>query len=246
MATEAEQAAVDAVYRERAQLVALLAALWPSTWGIDPEWTDWHVVYVQTPAGQLSWHISPDDRELFGHVLGPADTAWDGHTTAEKYQRVRDLVAQLTQRPDTEADQAAERITAFLGERSIRAGRPNNNPVITSWHGVQLLAPDLRAVLADRAQLQRRLDASPTAQPVVWWLDDGGESPEPDLYTSEAAAQKAAVDAWKAANPFTEITNLEWLYVDSSNGDPHVDTELNVNHEYTGHVVRARRPKGGA
>lgn len=80
--------------------------------------------------------------------------------------------------------------------------------------------------------------------PVVWWLDDGGESPEPDLYTSEAAAQKAAVDAWKAANPLTEITNLEWLYVDSSNGDPHVDTELNVNHEYTGYVVRARQPKG--
>lgn len=79
----------------------------------------------------------------------------------------------------------------------------------------------------------------------VWWLDDGGESPEPDLYATEAAAQKAAVDAWKAGNPFTEITNLEWLYVDSSNGDPHVDTELNINHQYTGHVVRARQPKAG-
>ena len=84
----------------------------------------------------------------------------------------------------------------------------------------------------------------PQGPALVWWLDDGGDSPEPELYTTETAAQQAAVAAWKAANPFTQITNLEWLYVDSSIGDPHADTELNINHQYTGHVVRARMPKG--
>lgn len=81
----------------------------------------------------------------------------------------------------------------------------------------------------------------------VWWLDDGQENPgPPDLYTTEDAAHTAAVDAWKTANPFTEITNLEWLFVDSSAGDPHADTELNINHQDTGHVVRPVRPKDGA
>jgi hypothetical protein len=86
---------LTAAYRERAQLVALLAAIYPSTWGIDPDWTDWHVVYVQLPTGQASWHISPKDRDLFPHVSGPAGD-WDGHTTDEKYQRIRQLVADLT------------------------------------------------------------------------------------------------------------------------------------------------------
>lgn len=86
--------ALNDAYRERAQLVALLAAIYPSTWGIDPDWTDWHVVYVQLPTGQASWHISPADRDLFAHVLGPAGD-WDGHTTEEKYERIRALVEQL-------------------------------------------------------------------------------------------------------------------------------------------------------
>lgn len=89
-------------------------------------------------------------------------------------------------------------------------------------------------------------DPAPSGPLTVWWLDDGGESPEPELYATEAAARQAAVDAWKTANPFTEITNLEWLAADSSIGDPHTDAELNINHHYTGHVVRARRPKAAA
>lgn len=92
--------ALNAAYRERAHLVALLAALFPSTWGIDPEWTDWHVVYVETPAGQLSWHISPSDRDLFAHVFGgTADAVWDGHSTEEKYERIRKLTADKATAP---------------------------------------------------------------------------------------------------------------------------------------------------
>lgn len=90
----AAEKALNNAYNERAQLVALLAAIYPSTWGIDPDWTDWHVVYVQLPTGQASWHISPSDRELFAHVSGPAGD-WDGHTTDEKYERIRALVTQL-------------------------------------------------------------------------------------------------------------------------------------------------------
>lgn len=86
----------DGAYRERAHLVALLAALHPSHIGYtDPVAVDWLVVTIETPTGQMSWHIAERDRDLFEHVrLVPAVyNVWDGHTTEEKYARLRRLTA---------------------------------------------------------------------------------------------------------------------------------------------------------
>ncbi|MEU1309475.1 hypothetical protein ABZ419_11350 [Streptomyces cinnamoneus] len=86
----------DAVYRERAHLVAYLAALHPSHIGnTDPDAPDWAVVIVEAPGGQLSWHIAERDLDLFEHVM-PTNRicrGWDGHTTDEKYERIRTLTA---------------------------------------------------------------------------------------------------------------------------------------------------------
>jgi hypothetical protein len=79
------------VDRERAHLVAFLAAAHLSTIGQDPEQPDWAVVYIDTPAGQLSWHIAPGDMDLFGHVELDSETVWDGHSTEVKYERLRKL-----------------------------------------------------------------------------------------------------------------------------------------------------------
>lgn len=79
------------IYRERAHLVALLAADYPSTIGYhDPAEPDWAVVAVDLPAGQASWHIAPSDMDLFEHVRRSDINTWDGHTTDEKYRRVRE------------------------------------------------------------------------------------------------------------------------------------------------------------
>lgn len=79
------------VYRERARLIAYLATRWPaSIWRAD---TEWPVIYLASPAGQLSWHLSADDLDLFEHVARlPQGTPnpWDGHTTPEKYQRLQE------------------------------------------------------------------------------------------------------------------------------------------------------------
>ncbi|MFG1683531.1 helix-turn-helix domain-containing protein [Nonomuraea sp. NPDC049269] len=86
-------------YRERAYLVAHLAAQYFSaiTYN-DPNEPDWPVIYIETPAGQLSWHLSPDDLDLFDHVLRvtPDSITWDGHSTEEKYQRLAKLTAKAT------------------------------------------------------------------------------------------------------------------------------------------------------
>lgn len=88
----------DAVYRERAHLVAHLATVYPSTIGPhDPNWPEWSVVIIDTPTGQMSWHVAPTDLDLFRHVATSTINTWDGHTTEEKYERLRRLIgAQLT------------------------------------------------------------------------------------------------------------------------------------------------------
>lgn len=81
------------IYRERAHLVAHLAACYPSIIGVDPAEPDWPVVYVKTAEGQMSWHIAAEDMDLFEHVPRSEVVTWDGHTTGEKYERLRRLTA---------------------------------------------------------------------------------------------------------------------------------------------------------
>jgi hypothetical protein len=81
----------NVAYRECAHLVALIAAIYPSCWNTDPGWPDWRIIYVDSPAGQLSWHISAAALVLFPHVMHNPAAVWDGHTTDQKYQRVTDI-----------------------------------------------------------------------------------------------------------------------------------------------------------
>jgi hypothetical protein len=89
-----------AVYRDRAHLLPLLAALFPAVMSMDvadQERPD--VLYLDTPRGQLSWHIDPADLPLFDGIerVAPTDprAQWDGHTTDEKNERLRQLAADL-------------------------------------------------------------------------------------------------------------------------------------------------------
>lgn len=103
--------AFDALYRERDTCVALAALLAQSlglrTWvgqhesnsghGLDgqdskwdPEWLN--VVYIELPEGQVSWHIHESELPLFAR-LPRGTTPWDGHTTDEKYARIRAYVS---------------------------------------------------------------------------------------------------------------------------------------------------------
>lgn len=81
----------DFAYMERNMLVAHLATLYPSGTkrtnieGWNPEWHG--CVYIDSPAGQLSWHYH-DSQAPFFAALPPYTKEWDGHTTEEKYERL--------------------------------------------------------------------------------------------------------------------------------------------------------------
>jgi hypothetical protein len=95
IATEAKLAEAvaekDGAYAERNQLVAYLASQFPS--GTKPTnipgWLpEWHgCVYIDTPAGQMSWHYHDSQAGLFAHTP-PYTGEWDGHATETKYARL--------------------------------------------------------------------------------------------------------------------------------------------------------------
>ena len=92
------QQQLDAAYRERAHLVAWLAALHPSVIAPAPDVDepDWQIVYIKAGGWQMTWHVHPRDAELFEDVESlPADdprAQWDGHSTEQKYARMRQHV----------------------------------------------------------------------------------------------------------------------------------------------------------
>lgn len=85
------------VYEERNRLVALVAAIYPSSLERDldeEEEDDWRwVVFVELPAGQVTWHIHDSQLPLFEHVPKLIGRVWDNHDTRTKYRRVEATIA---------------------------------------------------------------------------------------------------------------------------------------------------------
>lgn len=79
------------IYMERAYLIRFLVSKYNSRFGIDENEPDWPVIYIDTPTGQLSWHISKNDMHLFEGVPVDPNVKWDGHSTEEKYRRLQEL-----------------------------------------------------------------------------------------------------------------------------------------------------------
>lgn len=87
------QVRLNDVYEERDRLVALISSIYPSYIAIDEDSEDGfkNVVYIESPVGQLSWHIADDEVKFFGH-LTVKENNWDGHSTEEKYERIEKLI----------------------------------------------------------------------------------------------------------------------------------------------------------
>lgn len=85
----------DGAYRERAQLLALLAVHHPAVLAPAPDVDEdgWLILYMRIGGKVATWHIAPGDLELFDHVervsAGDPRAWWDGHTTEEKYARIQ-------------------------------------------------------------------------------------------------------------------------------------------------------------
>lgn len=80
---------IDDVYEDRNLLACALAQATaaPSGWKPDPESpAEWAIVWIETPMGQVSWHI---DREMAESLAGPQrDSEYDGYDREVKNDRL--------------------------------------------------------------------------------------------------------------------------------------------------------------
>ncbi len=93
------EAALNSAYRERNAVVAALIRSngWKAEVVMAPDTEGWWIVYAETPQGQVSWHIAPEDMDLFRDwpvAFGSRPSPWDGHTTEEKYRRLAAIEAE--------------------------------------------------------------------------------------------------------------------------------------------------------
>jgi hypothetical protein len=129
-AAEAER---DGAYRERAYLLAWLAALYPAVLvpALDVDEDGWQILYLTAGGQQLSWHIHPSEAELFKRVprIAADDprAQWDGHSTPEKYGRIRRQTTALNLMTGGHAVDPATR--AGIAEARIAAVRALHSPV---------------------------------------------------------------------------------------------------------------------
>jgi hypothetical protein len=85
---------VDRAYAERNAVVIAFAHMAEQEgWRVglleDPTEPEWPVIVIETPRGQVSWHIPAD--ELPVDRFDARRVEWDGHSTREKYNRLERL-----------------------------------------------------------------------------------------------------------------------------------------------------------
>lgn len=89
----------DGAYAERDKCLVLIARMAQELGykvgiglHVDKPGEDWdadwrNILFIDLPAGQVSWHIHASEAQWF-YFVGAYGGVWDGHTTEEKYQRV--------------------------------------------------------------------------------------------------------------------------------------------------------------
>lgn len=91
----------DVAYGARSAAVVLATACPRRHWrlwsGPDPKWPGYRVVYIETPKGQVSWHIPEDWPGLDWRELGPGlpGDEWDGvtHDITSKVKLITDALS---------------------------------------------------------------------------------------------------------------------------------------------------------
>lgn len=93
-----ESLAKDLAYRERNLMVKLFSRMahhhgWLSV--LWPESDEWWILFVETPHGQMSWHLRQKEAIEFFWAPTAKTNPWDGHSTETKNERIEDLICEL-------------------------------------------------------------------------------------------------------------------------------------------------------
>jgi hypothetical protein len=189
---------IDQAYRERNQLVTLLANMalakgWKAGRRFDrSQEVGWeNVVVIDLPTGQVSWHIGVHDGPVCQFETLPTyDGEWDGHTTDEKWERVRAYRTKLADAPKGDYRtglvhkgyhaEVVERLEAQRDEARAEVGRVQlqlegalDRSREGAWMARALDAErELATARAEVERLRAALAAAPE-RPVTWESEPG-------------------------------------------------------------------------
>lgn len=124
------QKAVGGAYSERNRLVAMLARMFDSWQGADPDEPGWPVVFIRLPSGQVSWHIQQDEFDALGLGVLPQGEAWDGHDNDEKWRRVANV-------------QPTGPFALAAAQTDLASEREHSDRLAESGYAVAVMARDL-------------------------------------------------------------------------------------------------------
>lgn len=86
--------ALNLAYSERAELLGFIAKVLPThlSWDDTGDAGFKSIICAHGPAGQMAWHISDADRKKLDEMNFPFEPShFDGHSTEQKYQRLREI-----------------------------------------------------------------------------------------------------------------------------------------------------------
>ncbi|MGW1998438.1 hypothetical protein [Embleya sp. NPDC001921] len=140
---------LDAVYRERAHLVAHLTALHPAVLVASaPDAPEWAIAYVDLPTGQASWHIAVRDLPLFADVaVVAADdprAIWDRHASDEKYRRLDEATHLMREGRNETREWIAAAVEARGDELRESGGELSSREIRDAYHDAARMVRDHR------------------------------------------------------------------------------------------------------
>ncbi len=105
------QSRPEEAYFDRNQLALAFARMalragWTAGLGVEPEDSDWPVLYVDTPEGQISWHLPASEVDLETWPNYPG--SWDGHDVDQKRRRLAALIHSPGDQAQTHGPEQAE------------------------------------------------------------------------------------------------------------------------------------------
>ena len=151
-----------AAYTMRNELAIFAAKLairhgWNAGWGRDANsvWDDeWRtVVYIDTPEGQLCWHMGPDQQELAKEQLPEYEGEWDGYWYPKHRQRMKEVSSEKEDAPHEMVEKPAFKSVIEERKRQMDLWGVQNHDIAT-WH--EIVSEELGE--AAEADLKRRFD----------------------------------------------------------------------------------------
>jgi len=158
--------AKNTAYTERNLLVAALSKLFPA-WierhpDSDTSWDkDWrNIIFLNLPTGQVSWHIHDAEFDNFQHLPQSAFgvQSWDGHTTAEKYERLS-LLPSDTKEKEKKLIKALE----FYATKHWEGGIPYKEPILPPRRALSR-EEDRSGIVFERLEMEEKIDTGQIAK----------------------------------------------------------------------------------